>query len=877
MRAPERAKGKRPPTGARGKIVRLPICNGQSAPIDGLYSLIDPSLLKLGMFRRIEGFRWDKGLFTTRDGSVALSSAIVSSGEYRGKWSGTLNGTATTALAMKDTGTSKTWLLVCTNYSTFAFTEVTASSGPYGNTRLDPDAFVSFTSERDPYTDRDVLIASNGVDAWRIYDPQGDGYSGSTTVAIHDTVTPPSDGSDHRVRAGFNSAFAITGTTLTHTNAAAELEGSTVNAGTNEQYALLTMFAAVDVGDQYVFQSSASTAATSGTAGYMVWLVETTYDEFPDHLTLAVRRASDSAYQDFFTAGGHHFTWDHDSANNRYYIAFPWNLSTSTAYDRIRATWVGTAPSANQTLKIYGIWFSGTIQGNTQVAIGYGSHAGRSDSYSRIVSPVSGMSLLSMGGTALGGTPVFGGPTIPGNESLLMDERMSYIYAFDLRAPTTAGSTDRARVYLKPPGAFTYMWAKSATDADFWLSSWDGAAWTDLTSGGRFRFTLGSNNLNAVTLQPVITRPDSQHKCGPRAKYLFSSNERTFAGNVASARSEVWISKEKVPWHYRKATIFLSDTVHDARSPTSVSCGTEIVQGFGAVPSSSPTDPENTVYLLTDLHVWSFAGDLSLGIRRKECDVGTLSPRSITTFRRTLFFLDSEMQVSAYSQGRLESLSRFTVDDKFQAIPAGRRDDVEFVAFREGLDIAYSSSGATTNDRFARFNFLKGKWEADEPFPTGMTGEALFVLEDRTANRRRLVTVASDRKLYEYEQPGLTTDLGSSIATRLTFTIAGNDLFDTAFLRRVGVYMDDVSSGSVAISVTVRHSGQVQTLTAPSVDVSISRAYRWSRVVPSYSNTALATQGPELDVDLQVTSLGGKNIYALVAEVDAKGQRADAV
>jgi hypothetical protein len=172
---------------------------------------------------------------------------------------------------------------------------------------------------------------------------------------------------------------------------------------------------------------------------------------------------------------------------------------------------------------------------------------------------------------------------------------------------------DRIKIYMQPPNTFTFQYAASnlASDATVpYLSTWNGSAWVDDTTGGGFHnMAIGENG--RVILNPAITMPDEQHKVIPKAKYLLAANDRLFSANTSLGSSELWISKERIPWHNRRTTIYFTQTVHDPRSPTSLACETEILQGLVAAPSSSPTNPENTVYVVSDKHVWSLSGDFA--------------------------------------------------------------------------------------------------------------------------------------------------------------------------------------------------------------------------------------------------------------------------
>lgn len=125
----------------------------------------------------MQNVRWRPGYLYRRGGIVDLSPTGIAAGTCRGLRALDLAGTVTRFVAQRVTATGKTSVYSSTGV---AFTEITASSGKYGDTRLVADGDVAFVQATDsggsdlgPFsgrTGRHLVVASNGQEVL-VHDP----------------------------------------------------------------------------------------------------------------------------------------------------------------------------------------------------------------------------------------------------------------------------------------------------------------------------------------------------------------------------------------------------------------------------------------------------------------------------------------------------------------------------------------------------------------------------------------------------------------------------------------------------------------------------------------------------------------------------------
>jgi hypothetical protein len=832
----------------------ISLFNAKDKRIKGMRSAVAPAALGEGEYALIQNWRWDRIKARVRDGVAELSaSAIIASGAYRGHWNGQLNGTEYLIVAYSISSKVR---LYSVSLSTWAGTEVTAASGPYDETRFSNTTnFVSFAVARDRTFSKDILICSNGSDDPRVYDPQGM-VDGTHFVVTHSVITPPTDGMDMQAVAKFPAFASIGGATPTFSSSDGDITFTNSSAGAAENHVLVTLANSTDNADSAEVTFPSSIDPNNSTMVY--FYVETASLTLWETIKIEFRLTSTS-YKTIYdgsssTNGFREEIFVAPDRRDRMIVAIPLiNILHSDLIDRMRLTYVGdSSTTAEQTMKFYGIFFSGGVPGGSEFGITYGSFSARSESVGFVIGNMQGEKLSRMGATSLSESriPILGA--------------LNYQYTLRAKTTSTASNVDNMNVYVKRPGDIDFLY--NSQDA---FTEWSGSAW-GFASGA----TGGFNTINvgdtgaAISPDPTLTMPDEYHKPIPKARYLHNANDRMFAGNISGGNSQVWFSEDRNPFKWRKAVRQDDFGIFDPRSPGYVEYESETVQGFASVPASLAG--LNTVYTFTDLNLYESEGmdAFSLSRRRRKALLGTLSPRSIRTYRAAVYWVDNDMQARELVGGQINDLSRYDVDDKLQAVPAGRRDDIVGEFFKDRYYIGYSTANASTNDRILIWNGIERVWEADDKIPTPCTAEGLGVRLDRTNNIPKLLSFGSDAKIYEYEQKDLATDLGAGIATVLTTGELTSDMWAEIYVACLGFVMDDTTSGTITVVVTYKPHGGTSTFAAISVDVSTNQAQLWISNSPTQAGFSKDAGGVAAQIQISGTLRGGKALHSIVAEIE---------
>lgn len=164
-----------------------------AVPIQGMNSTMDPASLPPALFQLLQNVRIDKGSVIVRDGQADLSATGLPSGYVCGWNVVIVDGTYYVYVAV-DTGAT----IQIYRASAVAFSEVTASSGTYGNTRFTTGSTVAATTSSvnnstyvmtfgsDPgwVSGQQATVAAGGLDGVTSY------YlcrTGTTTYTVHTT------------------------------------------------------------------------------------------------------------------------------------------------------------------------------------------------------------------------------------------------------------------------------------------------------------------------------------------------------------------------------------------------------------------------------------------------------------------------------------------------------------------------------------------------------------------------------------------------------------------------------------------------------------------------------------------------------------------
>lgn len=334
-----------------------------------------------------------------------------------------------------------------------------------------------------------------------------------------------------------------------------------------------------------------------------------------------------------------------------------------------------------------------------------------------------------------------------------------------------------------------------------------------------------------------------------------------YADSYKQSKGELFASRQGDPFRFREVT-----DVDDPNSPIRDRYEGEIIRGLGFVSASLYGSVG--MYVFTDKSVGFHTGYTAeqLSVKRKILEVGCVSGRTIQTWRNSVYFVDSEMQVRRMRGGQVEDLSRDTVEDLLQAVSDSRRQRLASAIFDDKYYLAYGTDNSTVLVFDERLPL-----PYKDSFLSPMTAEGLLTVRSSGATAK---LIAFNTKVYRYEDPSASTEHDTSTLVSVALTTAKHhlNLWDSFTVKRIGVVSDDVNSGTLSCAVTYQPNGAVATHTA-SLDVSSGGVWRWS--TPPASATA-EPYGCTAQFAFTATMAPGKKLFALVAELEKRSSGADA-
>lgn len=854
----------------------IAVFNQQNAPIDGMYSCVAPEALRKGMYGLIQNWRCDKRKMRVRDGIAQLSPSspwpLVSNAEYRGHFEGLMfDGTSSASYLIvattDDAGLIQLWKV---NQTTFAGTKLTTApydagtnAVKYGSSEMTDNGRVSFQVVRDKWTspERDVLICFNGASA-RVYDPSNTDLGGFVAIADEITISNTLDQYNHKALAKLSSTMAVAGASLpTYTNKDADMTIADTGSSPDNN-CRISITTAVDV-DDWVKLDKSSIDLTKSRE--LLFVVDDDYDVVASiWKMLKVEISEDnSTFHVIWDGSSQTYAdpviWPMEANSTKYLVAFNHEHVVSTGKNAtryIRISFVGTPAliTGTVTLNIYCIGGTGWIRGGAQFGNSLTNSGSRMDSAGRTLANGGGKRLKDMGGTPLSNMEL---PVIP---------LISYCYDLPYIRATAAQfalGVDKVRWYIKEDGDSDFFLIQEDREATFSAGTWAFSGSAEVLA----TLTVGTSR---VLKDPTLPIPPPDHQVIPQGRHSATGADRLWTGNITGASTEVWGSRALLPFRWLSYTPETAFGTPEISGPVRLIFDGEQVQGIVRLPTSQRFADAFTIF--TDKSVYEAAGydAWALSMASRVLTVGTLSPYAIAVYDGLIGWVDSHMQVRI---GR-EIVSRYDVDDKLQGIPAARRDDLVMAFHRDCLYLGYTPEGGSNNSRILVRNMIEGKWQADDLIP-GSTcrAEGLGVWLDRTNNRPRLLCFGpAGSKLFEYEQPGLTTDLGSNIVTalRLQYTM---DAWLTLFVNRLGFHIDRATNGTIAVVATLKPDGATQTW--PTLDVSTpatGQAFKWVDMEGVYSPVdPTDTWSPSIQIDITATLPGATNLHAIVLEPSDTG------
>lgn len=432
--------------------------------LKGFASSQAPSALVPGVAAYMQNTRLGDSVVRARWGDVSIS------GPYTGVWRG---GSAPTLEGVPNI-LRASFLTSVTNIETSidngaSFGQITASTGPYGDTRLsntptEPVRFAVFRDNpRSGLTPYDCLVIQNGTDAPRIYAKanQDSGTTALGSYVMSKVYQPPQPASNANFyyTTAFDNYFTVANpaeTTYTETNPVHMVMADSIYANP-ANYITGDLFAAYASGDTATV--TFSTVLDASDARQFVMLAANTVDAnfwLSMKVTLTDNNAVDYVIYDPSAGTGSLIVVDRPSPNvatlftsqlgyDMGQVPDGYNLA---GIESMTLEWMAAAPAGTEVFNIYMMAVGGRWQGTTQFSSGYAMSDARQVGPTRIYgAPVPGSTALSGGTDSTGTTRE--SPTVAD------DARFYYDFHVYIPRPSQAvrnNGVDRAYLYANYPG-----------------------------------------------------------------------------------------------------------------------------------------------------------------------------------------------------------------------------------------------------------------------------------------------------------------------------------------------------------------------------------------------------------------------------------------
>jgi len=768
----------------------LHIFEPAGAPVKGMRSAVSPAALPPGYFSQLTNLRFDELQLKVRNGATQLTSAVPvgPSGHtpiFQGAFSGSLQGSEVIIAAYQFSGLNPVWLFSL-DPTAFTWTEIThdgSVDARNGDTRFTVAQPVSFSVVTDS-AGKEMLVAQNGTDYPRIYDPS---QAVHEQVSIHQPITPPTVTSTQQVLLDWPNKAPIW-----QANRVGVVYGN--NPGTTGSIIMADIGSADNLAAQMTIGTSVASGNysvfdwTIGAPSYniagsrqIVFIVNSTYLGLWSNLKIQLYNEGSGANVTVYDPSSPtSLTWpiyvtDVDPANtNTYAVAFSLDgLDTTslamTAWTAIRFTWVGgTAPSTEQTADFFLIAASGTILGGCQYGIAWENSQSRAESFGQFLT-TNTATLQASAGTPNNGL------TLPNSELLYYNSTVSYQ---NVSAAEIENGTDTLNIYRLDAGEINYDLAESVV-----VNTFVSNAWVTTNAG-----ELLTQADTTATSDKITTRilPDAYHLPIPAGNCMVASNGRLFVGGVGTAKADVWISNYNYPTRFRQTVRFFSSSYADPYSPTVDTFPGEHVTGFSLITGS--LIGVNTVAVFTDRATWMLNGNdaTSLSAPSQVGRHGCPYPGTIANHLNSVYWVDEERQVRRYAGGSMSVISRNMIDDKL--LTATLTNSSSAVA-NERYYLAYQPSGASTQTHTLIYEELYGEWCED----VLAAGDATGLVSVDTQPLRVIYAFAKGGQVYQTETPGQATDAGTAIPVVISTAELHNSMWNRVTNGAIGIVTDKVS------------------------------------------------------------------------------------
>lgn len=847
-------------------------------PISGENSSSDPSQLTGGEFQLLQNMRYSNREFRVRDGSFLLTAAApFANAQFRGSWSGYLEGSLLMLVAYRDTVNNYTKVYSVTGLSGNVWTFVEITNGPgtpatdetageagvNNGTRFTADGWVTFAEVSDSLgpAPSDMIIFCNGVNAPRSYGLHR-GITGgpTTTVATVGAITTPDPTkcTSSPDVAGFVDLRTSGSTTAGASTGSVSQTKGTTSGDTYYQWSI------TGTGTATITLSGASAARyyDDTTASF---LNSTTLRlNMGTQLLLVVNDDITDPIWNYSTitlnnAGSPVTVWDPTNAifdppfyyaisTNTYIVGF--NLLTSQVgsilMSDFRINVTGIPLSATRVVNLHGIMHSGYVQSTRTHTVSYLDAASRSESGGVVCQARTGPKLGGIGGRGCTSVVTASFPRVTGLYAV-----MTIAYSSSPLSPRV----DTAMLYGQDPGESDYYFVQFMSCPRS----------TSFTGSISYKFD------NTTSASRNLTRPAPAFSTVsiPYGKYLLSTNGRLFVGGVNT--SEVWISFDRMPFRFSQ-----NAPVTGSNAPKNAAF--HKIQGetiMGIIDYPGQTYGVATVAFFTNKKTYWVSGVDSFSLSRLNevrNSIGTIAPRSISKRNGEVYCLGNDRQVwrygyfagtgYSYASADETAISRYVIDDRLKTADF---TNAYGAATEYGYVLSGKSPGDSTQNTMFRYDGIRGAWGSDRFTVTGISGMMNF---DSAIGDRRLLLFGDDGKIYWHEKAGEIQDAGSYIPVRITSREITTNMWSLMCSYHLGMIATLPATKPVfTITKTGQRTGTITTSTLDFTGAAGNRVYR-KDVMADSAKSMPGVRDVSIVVDIQGNVSGGMRFKSIMLEVE---------
>jgi len=701
-----------------------------------------------------------------------------------------------------------------------AWSEATAASGKWGNTRMaTPTRGYLQMAAISGQDGTEVVVVQNGIEAARMVD-----LSVRDARTVEDVV--PCDAVQaYSPLFTFLDTLPVASTaggSVTMTDSGASVTTSVVTVGTI--YHWRAVFAAPAVGEWAQWELAAGSAIDLRNSRGVQLFVKATDDNWRGAIKISIV-VTDGAGTKVLTVydPSAQFVSMAEAATvdeGVVLIQLPVEEHPDADIDAlrgIRIDVVAAGLAATYTFDIRGVAASGNVPGGAQYGVSLKNSGTRTESPGapyRVFNPDQNVdefrernriARLLEGrvprGAAVGfedvftDGPYFFMPVVP---------EMYYNVELPLLAPTSAEGAkgvDYAVVYRKDPGSKSFSFV-----AEVQLAEYDAGAgaWETLTplfaSNASWKArAVYEDNAKSSELEEKRRLPDSQALAIPIGFAMAVVDKRLNVGVSRGTGSPLrqnalMVSEEDRPTMFRPFPRF-EGGVDDASSGYLIALGDEDVTAIHA--SSASGLGSNTSYVFSNRRVQVHSGFKLFPL----ANAGTVAPQSVCEQAGTLFWIDQQ-NVQRSMRSGLDDLSSYRVQTLLDDTPASRRKFYSAVVARDLMMVARTAAAQSRNERALVYSQRFERWVSEDKKASAKFPQQFVLWE--FFGEFRVAAFGQTGQLFEYDVSGELQDDGEGIEVVWESGAVSAEFGRSAVYGRMGVVAQATSESLATDRIPVR-------------------------------------------------------------------------